>query len=563
MPHGGTPPLAVSTAAAATAPPPGAGLRSPTRLKAMQVNVSRGVQCNIKVVIRGDKRTGKSTLFRLVQGLPFSDAYETTPQIQVENIQWGYNDSSDVVKVEFWDVVDQGIRAVDLPKDDQTTPPDPASEMLLDAETVNVYRGANAVVLLFDVTREETFEYACRLLPDIPDGIPILLLGNFSDEDEKRVVTRSTVMQMLDELCQQKADRKDFVFEFIRYAEASLKDSLGLDYLHRFLGVPFLTFQLHPTDAPVKAVDTHAIATSHDWDDVDQTLPHHTIGLQSPIQISRSQSDAQLAEEAQQRRKRQDEMLRHVSKAQWHSDDEETVLASRPLFTFHGAGLTADDDDDDDSPNPLVAADEDVDATEESDEGLATDIPRKQSGLAIDFESAPLVAMHDDERPLSDGDTMPSLDVLIHRANSDAIIDAHREGDADALFEIGSPSSVGGHLDHRFDSSHEGFGRSNSPSTLQVSERHNDTYSGSYRSASALSPDNYEVAHNPWAADMPTQQAHEQENPYHEWGASNDAQATLEESELESVQLTPSESSNPASGHKKKGGKKKRKGKKN
>lgn len=31
------------------------------------------------------------TLVGLVQGLPFSEHYESTPQIQVENIQWLYN----------------------------------------------------------------------------------------------------------------------------------------------------------------------------------------------------------------------------------------------------------------------------------------------------------------------------------------------------------------------------------------------------------------------------------------------------------------------------------------
>ncbi|RKP24851.1 hypothetical protein SYNPS1DRAFT_23103, partial [Syncephalis pseudoplumigaleata] len=153
----------------------------------------------------------------LVQGLPFSEQYTPTPQIQVENIQWNYNDHrTSVIKVEFWDVVDRGIAA--------DTPASPschgvASTMLLDAETVDVYRGASAVVLMFDVTREDTLDYVKQHLPEVPHGIPILVL----------------VTAWLREYSEEQASTGEFVAEFIRYTEASLKNGQGLEYLYRFL----------------------------------------------------------------------------------------------------------------------------------------------------------------------------------------------------------------------------------------------------------------------------------------------------------------------------------------
>jgi hypothetical protein len=48
--------------------------------------------------------------------------------------------------------------------------------MLLDADTVDVYRGVNAVVLMFDVTREESLDYVKSHLEGVPHGIPILIL---------------------------------------------------------------------------------------------------------------------------------------------------------------------------------------------------------------------------------------------------------------------------------------------------------------------------------------------------------------------------------------------------
>lgn len=86
----------------------------------------------VKMVIRGDRATGKSSLFELLQGKAMSPQYVETPEIQVgdagagwcdpcphpsnplssiaqvSNISWKYKNVDDVVKVEVWDVVDKG-----------------------------------------------------------------------------------------------------------------------------------------------------------------------------------------------------------------------------------------------------------------------------------------------------------------------------------------------------------------------------------------------------------------------------------------------------------------------
>jgi GTPase SAR1 family protein len=56
----------------------------------------------VKVVIRGDKNVGKSTLFARLQNLPLSPTYTTTPEIQVANIMWKYHSTSAVVKVRLF-----------------------------------------------------------------------------------------------------------------------------------------------------------------------------------------------------------------------------------------------------------------------------------------------------------------------------------------------------------------------------------------------------------------------------------------------------------------------------
>jgi GTPase SAR1 family protein len=44
----------------------------------------------VRVVIRGERSTGKSCLFNRLQGKPFIEEYNQTPAIQISSIHWNY-----------------------------------------------------------------------------------------------------------------------------------------------------------------------------------------------------------------------------------------------------------------------------------------------------------------------------------------------------------------------------------------------------------------------------------------------------------------------------------------
>ncbi|XP_055627595.1 rab-like protein 6 [Toxorhynchites rutilus septentrionalis] len=206
---------------------------------------SRGVQYNMKVIIKGDRNVGKSCLLERLQGKAFLEQYNPTEQIQVASIQWSFKATDDIVKVEVWDVVDRGkskqkTSVLKLNTDSQVE-----DIPVLDAEFLDVYKGTHCVIMMMDITKAWTFDYVCRELPKVPAEIPVLLLGNHCDMGHHRVVSKDQIQGFIEELSQTRSAE-------IVYGDSSMRNGFGLRLLHKFFGIPFLYLQKSALEASLK-----------------------------------------------------------------------------------------------------------------------------------------------------------------------------------------------------------------------------------------------------------------------------------------------------------------------
>ena len=213
----------------------------------LQRKFGRGVHYNMKILLRGDHATGKTTLFRRLQGGMFNPNYTASEEIAVASIQWNHKATDDIVKVEIWDVVDKGkkkIKLAGLKIDEKANSSasngkvDEADQMAvcLDAEFVDVYKGAHGVVFLFDVTKPWTFDYIRREIVKVPANLPVMVLANFVDQAANRAITREQGIGFAEEMSESlKMD--------VRFSESSMSNGFGLRFLHKFFSLPYLKLQ--------------------------------------------------------------------------------------------------------------------------------------------------------------------------------------------------------------------------------------------------------------------------------------------------------------------------------
>ena len=205
--------------------------------------VIHGYQFRMKVVVRGDKNTGKTQLWNRLLGKGFNAGYQQTSETKIGSITWDYQSTNDVINVEIWDLVDStrkkkrrdGFKLSNADDEDDglygAESADPENRVYTTEEAM---RGAAGVIFMFDPSKKWTWEYVQREVPGaLATGAFVLIVANYRDCWAEGCVTELEAKLFVTE--QQNPN--------LYFTEASMKNAYGIRSIATFFTIPFMVIQ--------------------------------------------------------------------------------------------------------------------------------------------------------------------------------------------------------------------------------------------------------------------------------------------------------------------------------
>ena len=137
--------------------------------------------CVYKVLLLGDTTVGKTCFLTKYTDKTFQDAHISTIgldyRLKSMNLKSGKN-----LKLQIWDTAGQDrFRAI----------------------TKNYYKGANGIILIYDVTSLQTYEniktWVNQIKEEAPQNVVIFIAGNKIDMEEERKVTTEEGKRLAEE----------------------------------------------------------------------------------------------------------------------------------------------------------------------------------------------------------------------------------------------------------------------------------------------------------------------------------------------------------------------------
>ena len=143
-----------------------------------EVSENEKESLKLKIVIIGDAGVGKTSMIQQFVNRKFDKRYEETIGVEFQVKTFKINDT--ITKIEIWDT---------------------AGSERFASITKNYYRGAQGVLIVYDVTNKSSFDKVESWYNEIKnctnqDEIDILLIGNKCDLDDLRTISNNMLVNL-------------------------------------------------------------------------------------------------------------------------------------------------------------------------------------------------------------------------------------------------------------------------------------------------------------------------------------------------------------------------------
>jgi len=181
-----------------------------------------------KVCIVGDGGVGKTAITERFLGNSFSSNYLLTIGCNILTHTTDIDDTS--IKFQMWDL---------------------AGQQRFEFVRSTFYRGSHGIIMIFDLTRPETLrnlrEWKFEILNNIRKiPIPVVLLGNKSDLQNKQLIDAETISHFREEL------KMEFSTDTVPFLYTSALS--GMNVLEAFEALGYLLLKRKPQ--PYKGIET-------------------------------------------------------------------------------------------------------------------------------------------------------------------------------------------------------------------------------------------------------------------------------------------------------------------
>eukprot|EP00759_Apiculatamorpha_spiralis_P033046 PhF_6_TR34224/c0_g1_i2/m.50239 len=248
----------------------------------LQKHISH-VKYNMKIVLRGAAKSGKTALFFRLQGKDVPVTYIPSTQISVATIPWSSPDSPAPTipdtKVEVWDVIDES-----------------SNPNLPDATKVDVYRNCTMVLFMIDCTNRATLTYVEKEIKKVPKTCVVLMCCNFADMISSRsgvAVSAADVERLCDSIPPATTKLMMGTTSGIRasYIHTSMTTCLGLSAIHSYFMYPSALLRIQALEGQAEALMERTIAERKEFScsahyplAKPPPVPHTNVGSLSPPQ---------------------------------------------------------------------------------------------------------------------------------------------------------------------------------------------------------------------------------------------------------------------------------------